>query len=166
MSGSALLKNVMIGAISGYVGVEAMTPVTTKLQAMQSRKDAEQEKNASPGVAYTIAAGDLAHRTGWNLNDEQATQLGSAFHLGLGLAAGEMYMLVRRGFGWGPVLSGVVVASLLWGGIDEGLTPAMGWSAPYSAYPTSTHVRGAAGHLTLGAAVALSAELLGWMQES
>lgn len=166
MSGSTWLKGAVIGAISGYAGLEAMTPVTTKLQAMQSPQDAEQEKRVSPGVSYTVAAKSLASRAGRQLNDQQATQLGSVFHVGLGLAAGEMYMVLRRGFGWGPALSGLVVASLLWGGVDEGLTPAMGWSAPNSAYPMSTHVRGAVGHLTLGAVVALAAELLSWLQGS
>jgi hypothetical protein len=166
MSGHTVLKDVVIGAMSGYAGVQAMTRVTTRLQSMESPQDAEQEKRVSPGVAYTIAAKQLASRVGWELDDGQATQLGSVFHLGLGLAAGEIYLLLRRGFGWGPVLSGLVVASLLWGGVDEGLTPAVGWSAPNSAYPKSTHVRGAVGHLTLGAAVALTAELLAWLRQS
>jgi hypothetical protein len=141
-----------------------MTPVTTKLQAMESPQDAEREKRVSPGVSYTVAAKDLAGRLGTQLNDEQATQVGSMFHLGLGLAAGEVYVLLRRGFGWGPALSALVTASLLWGGVDEGITPAMGWSAPNSDYPTSTHTRGAIGHLTLGAAVALTAEFLTWLE--
>lgn len=165
MSGHALVKDAVIGAMSGYVGLQAMTPVTTKLQAMESHEDAEREKSVSPGVAYTIAAKDLAGRAGRKLDEKQATQVGSAFHLGLGLAAGEMYMLLRRGLHWGPALSGLVVASVLWAGVDEGLTPAMGWSAPDSAYPMSTHLRGAMGHLALGAAVALTAELLAWLQE-
>jgi hypothetical protein len=165
MSVKTILKDAAIGAISGYVGVQAMSPVTTKLQAMESPQDAEREKRASLGVAYTIAAKDLAGRLGRQLNDEQATQVGSVFHIGLGLAAGETYVLLRRAFGWGPVLSALVTASLLWGGVDEGITPAMGWSAPNSDYPTATHIRGAIGHLTLGAAVALTAEFLTWLEE-
>jgi hypothetical protein len=53
----------------------------------------------------------------------------------------------------------------LWGGIDELLTPAMGWNAPSSAYPLSTHIRGLVGHLALGAATAVTAETLGVLEE-
>jgi hypothetical protein len=44
--------------------------------------------------------------------------------------------------------------------VDEGLTPALGLSAPDRAYPLSTHLRGFLGHLAYGAAVAATAEVL------
>jgi hypothetical protein len=44
--------------------------------------------------------------------------------------------------------------------VDEGLTPALGLSAPNLDYPLSTHLRGFLGHLAYGAAVAATAELL------
>ncbi len=44
--------------------------------------------------------------------------------------------------------------------VDEGLTPALGLSAPDSAYPVSTHLRGFLGHLAYGAAAAATAEIL------
>ncbi len=165
MSIITVLKGAVIGALSGYAGVEAMSHVTTQVLKLTPQDDREQEQRVSPGIAYTIAAKDLAGRFGTQFSDDQATQVGSIFHAGLGLAAGEMYVLLRRGFGWGPVLSALVTASVLWGGLDEGITPAMGWTAPYSAYPIATHIRGAIGHLTLGAAVALTAEILTWLEE-
>jgi hypothetical protein len=48
MRAKAILKDGVIGAISGYAGVQAMSPVTTKLQAMESPQDAEREKRVSP----------------------------------------------------------------------------------------------------------------------
>jgi hypothetical protein len=44
--------------------------------------------------------------------------------------------------------------------IDEGLTPALGYSAPNRDYPVLTHVRGFAGHLGFGAVNAAVAEAL------
>lgn len=165
MSVNTILKGAVVGALSGYAGVEAMSPVTTQILNQTSPADRAQEERVSPGVAYTIAAKDLASRVGSHLSDEQATQVGNVFHIGLGIAAGEMYVLLRRGFGWNPMLCGLVTAAVLWGGLDEGITPAMGWSAPNSDYPLATHIRGAIGHLTLGAATALMAEFLTWLQE-
>ena len=44
--------------------------------------------------------------------------------------------------------------------INEGLTPALGYSAPNRDYPVLTHVRGLAGHLVFGAVDAAAAEAL------
>jgi hypothetical protein len=51
-------------------------------------------------------------------------------------------------------------------GIDEGLTPLMGWSAPASASPPATHLRGLIGHLSLGATITVAAELLRWPMDA
>ena len=42
----------------------------------------------------------------------------------------------------------------------EGLTPALGLSAPNRAYPIATHLRGFLAHLVWGAAAALAAEAI------
>ncbi len=164
MSTDSFVRSAVIGALSGYVGVRAMSPVTTKVQELQSPSDAEREKSVSPGIAYTIAAKDLAVKAGMPLDEGQSRELGNMFHIGLGLVAGEIYMLLREGLEWSPPLAALIMGVLLWAGIDEGLTPAMGWSAQNSAYPLSTHVRGGIGHLTLAAATASVAELLRWLE--
>ena len=46
------------------------------------------------------------------------------------------------------------------GGALEGLAPALGFSAPNTAYPALTHFRGFLNHLAYGAAVAMTAEVL------
>lgn len=45
--------------------------------------------------------------------------------------------------------------------VDEGLSPALGYSAPNRAYPLVTHLRGLLAHLAFGAAVAAVTET-GW----
>ena len=61
----------------------------------------------------------------------------------------------RRPLGAGLV-SGVALSLV----VDEGLTPALGLSAPNRAYPAATHVRGFLAHLVWGAAAALAAEAI------
>jgi hypothetical protein len=42
--------------------------------------------------------------------------------------------------------------------VDEGLTPALGFSAPNRAYPLAAHARGVASHLAFGLALAAVTE--------
>ncbi len=42
--------------------------------------------------------------------------------------------------------------------VDEGLTPALGFSAPNLGYPLATHLRGVIAHLVFGLAVAAATE--------
>ena len=46
----------------------------------------------------------------------------------------------------------------MWLLADEGMTPALGFSAPNRAYPLSTHVRALLAHLAFGAVVAAVTE--------
>ena len=46
----------------------------------------------------------------------------------------------------------------MWLLADEGMTPALGFSAPNRAYPVSTHVRALLAHLVFGAVVAAVTE--------
>lgn len=155
-----LARDSVIGLMSGYVGVKVMDLATARLYEMTPEEVKEQERKVSRGVAYEVAARDLARRAGVQLSSQQEQWVGTTFHYGLALAAGEMYVLLRRKTSLGPVTSSAATAMLLFLGIDEGLTAFMGWSAPPSAYPVATHVRGLVGHLVLGAAVAATAEIL------
>jgi hypothetical protein len=157
------IKDLAIGLVSGYVGDLAMTAVTTKLYELESPEDRRKETEVSPGVSYDIAARQLASRVGVRLSGQQEKSIGSLFHHGLGLNGGVMYMFLRRRLGLGPATSALAVSMALFLGLDEGLTPALGWSAPNSAYPLTTHIRGLLGHLTLGAAIAPIAEVLSRM---
>ncbi|MGI8825451.1 MAG: DUF1440 domain-containing protein [Chloroflexota bacterium] len=157
------IQDTVIGLASGYAGDKVMGRATTALSGMESQDAKEQEKKVSPGISYNIAAGDLAKRAGMQLTEEQASRVGSLFHLGLGLGGGEAYVAMRRRFGLSPVVSSLIVSLGLWLSVDEGLTPAMGWSAPDADYPLETHVRALAGHLALGTTIAAVAEVLAWL---
>jgi hypothetical protein len=155
-----LFREVVIGGISGHVGGKAMDAVTTKLYEMTPEAVKDQESKVSPGVAFEIAARDLAARLGIELSDEEGKDVGSVFHYGLGLTAGEMYVLLRRHSSLGPFGAALATSMTLFLGIDEFLNAAMGWSARPTEYPAATHIRGFLGHLALGAVVAFVAEVL------
>ena len=59
-----------------------------------------------------------------------------------------------------PLAAGLAAGAALSVVVDEGLTPALGLSAPNRAYPAATHVRGFLAHLVWGAAAALAAEAI------
>ena len=78
----------------------------------------------------------------------------------VGVAGGLLYVGLRRLLHLNPLVAGLISAMALFLVVDEGLTPALGLSAPDSAYPVSTHLRGFLGHLAYGAAAAATAEIL------
>lgn len=154
------IKHTLIGLAGGYAGLLAMDRVTTVLEGRESEADKRQEKRVSMGVAFDIAAEDLARRAGMPLEKEEAKTVGSLFHTGLGLGAGVLYVMLRRLLGMNPPISAVAVGGILFLGVDEGLNTVMGWSAPPSSYPAATHLRAATGHLTLGVVAAIGIEVL------
>lgn len=160
MDTRAVVQDMVIGLASGYAGSKVMSAVTTKLMGLESSEDREREKRVSPGVSYNIAAQQIAGQAGIHLDEKQAEKVGSVFHLGLALTVGELYVLLRRAAGIGSIPAALVVSVTLFAGVDEILTPAMDWSAPDTAYPLATHLRGLAGHLALGAGVMVAGELL------
>jgi uncharacterized membrane protein YagU involved in acid resistance len=67
---------------------------------------------------------------------------------------------MRRHGGMQPVAAGILTGAALSLIVDEGLAPALGFSAPNRDYPAFTHVRGLLNHLVYGIAVAATAEAL------
>src|SRR4051812_13485642 len=69
-----------------------------------------------------------------------------------------MYGFLRRHGRMQPLTAGALTGASLSLIVDEGLAPALGFSAPNRDYPALTHVRGVLNHLAYGAAVAVTAE--------
>jgi uncharacterized membrane protein YagU involved in acid resistance len=76
----------------------------------------------------------------------------------LGLSWAPVYVVLRRLIGVGPLAAGLATGLALWAGFDEGLVPALGFSASNRAYPLSTHLRGLVGHLVYGLTIMASVE--------
>ena len=117
------------------------------------------EKRVSPGPSSShVAARRIAEELGRPLDDRRVGAAAKAVHYGLGMAWGPIYGLLRRHGGMRPLGAGLAAGASLALIVDEGLTPALGFSAPNRDYPAVTHIRGFLAHLVWGAAAALAAE--------
>jgi uncharacterized membrane protein YagU involved in acid resistance len=82
-----------------------------------------------------------------------------AMHYGLALSWSPLYVVLRRQARMRPVVAGLAAGAAMSLVADEAMTPLAGFSAPNSAYPLVTHLRGFAAHLVFGLAVAATCEL-------
>lgn len=155
---STILADLGIGAVAGYVGTKAMEPVSMWLYERESEADRAREDAARPGPPYRLAAQNTTRLIGLNLSEAALDKAGLVFHYGLGASWAPTYALLRRTTGLGPVAAGLASGAAMSAIVDEGLTPAIGASAPNSAYPLATHVRGVVAHLAFGLAVAAVTE--------
>ena len=118
------------------------------------------EEQVRPDPSSQVAASQMAEGLGYPLDEHKRELAGSAVHYGLGIAWGPVYGLLRRHGGMKPLAAGALTGASLSLILDEVLVPALNFSAPNSAYPALTHVRGLLNHLAYGAVVAVTAESL------
>jgi uncharacterized membrane protein YagU involved in acid resistance len=163
MQTKAVIADLGIGAISGYVGTKVMEPISMKLYEWESEEARKQEDAVRPGPPYQIAAQKTAKLVGIDLNEQQVSKAGMLFHYGLGMSWGPTYTLLRRQTDLNPAVAGLLSGAAMSLIVDEGMTPALGFSAPNRAYPLVTHVRGFVAHLAFGLGVAVAAEVLYWL---
>lgn len=149
------------GLIGGYIGTKVMEPASAKLYELEPAADRKREDEVRPGSPSTIAACKTAARFGISLSDERAERLGTLLHYGLGAGGGALYAVLRRTTGMHPLLAGLATGTVISLVFDEGLTPALGFSAPNDQYPAVTHARGFVAHLVYGLSLAVAAETLG-----
>ncbi len=60
----ALLTDLALAPIAGYVGTKVMEPVSSKLYELESAQDRKREDEARPGAPYAIAARKTADLVG------------------------------------------------------------------------------------------------------
>jgi uncharacterized membrane protein YagU involved in acid resistance len=155
-----LLADLAIGSVAGLVATKVYGLVQEALYRPMPEGVKRQEERVRPGPSSQVAASSIAESVGYPLEEEQQKLAGSAIHYGLGTAWGPVYGLLRRHAGLQPLSAGFLTGTALSLIVDEGLAPALGYSAPNSDYPVLTHVRGFLNHLAYGAAVGLTAEVL------
>ena len=122
-------------------------------QAARDREDA-----VRPGPPYRIAAQKTTALLGLELSESALDKAALVFHYGLAVSWAPTYALLRRRTRLGPVAAALASGAAMSAIVDEGLTPALGFSAPNRAYPAIAHVRGVVAHLTFGLAVAAVTE--------
>ncbi len=140
-----------------------MEPVSSKLYERESEEDRPREDAVRPGPPYQLAAQNTAQLLGVQRSEPQLQTAGVAFHYGLGMSWGPVYLLVRRAMNLHPLWAGLLTGGAMSLLVDEGLTPALGLSAPNRAYPLVTHLRGFVAQLAFGLGVAATAELIIWL---
>lgn len=160
MKDDSVILDVGVGLLAGLVatkvtefGQQAMWKVTP--EAVR-----QQEERVRPGPPYRVAAQKTARAAGIELDSDQLDRAGMVFHYASGIAWGPVYCLMRRAAGMDSLGAGIATGTSMSIILDELITPAFGFSAPNSDYPTVTHLRGFLGHLLFGVAVAASAEAL------
>lgn len=154
-----LVKDIPVAAAAGYVGTKLMEPISQKLYEWESKDDRDQEDAVRPGSPPQIAAEKTLKLLGIELNEKQTERVGMAFHYGLAVGWAPVYSVLRRQTSLPPVAAGLAFGAAMSLVADEGMTPALGFSAPNRAYPLSTHLRGFAAHLVFGLGVAAVTEV-------
>jgi hypothetical protein len=164
METEQVIADIGVGMIGGFVGTKVMEPVSMKLYEWESEEARRQEDAVRPGPPYKIAAEKTTKLLGIQLTEQQLNKLSMwGFHYGLGMSWGPVYTLLRRRTGLNPIAAGLLSGAAMSLIVDEGLTPALGFSAPNQAYPLVTHLRGFVAHLAFGLGVAATAEALYWL---
>lgn len=136
------LRERPLGLVAGYVATKISDRAGDAMEdAMPARQHAE-EQRASPGPSAQIAASKMAGLAGKHLDQHERSMGGKIVHYRLGAIWGLNLGVLRRytrlhsataALGTGLSLSVVV---------DEGFSPALGFSAPCKRYPS--YVRGLA----------------------
>lgn len=145
---------------AGYVATKVMGKASMKMYKMEPNEVRQREDEVRPGPPYRIAAKKTAALFGEDLKDKQLKKAGLAFHYGLGLGWAQLYPVLKHNTGLSPLVNGLITGAALSFIVDEGLTPALGFSAPNKKYPWQTHVRGFAAHLIYGLVIAGVYELV------
>ncbi len=161
METKELITDAALVGVAGFGAAKVMGKATTLMYEQTTDEAKEQEKEASYGVAYNVAAKKTAALAGQELSQEQASKAGNVLHYALALGWVPVYMVARRRFGMTPfgagAASGLSMALL----VDEIANPLLGFTPPPQKYPLVSHLRGLAGHLVYGLAVAGLVEV-GW----
>ncbi len=140
------------GLAAGYVGSRAMDRATAWYWGRMSQQARTREGEANPEGTLLTVGRAVAVRLGRSDDAAAAQATAAQLHRGLGLAYGVVAArLVRSGIP--PLAAGVVTGAAAFALVDEAVMSTL--LPPPWAYPVESHVRGAVGHLTLGAVVGI-----------
>lgn len=158
MTLTQLTRDALVMVAGGYLGTLAMEQFSMKTYQLESEKARKQEEKVRPGPPYHIAAAKMSQAVGLQLDDEQVEKAGMAMHYLLGPSWIPVYIALRRRTPLHPLAAALATGASMSLVVDEGLTPALGFSAPNRAYPLVTHVRAFIAHLVFGIAAAAVVE--------
>lgn len=131
-----------------------------KLYELESRQARAREDAARPGLPDEIAARTIVVAAGIRLTGKASERASLGIHDGLALTWSPLYVLLRRKTGMSSIRAGLLTGTTMSLIADEIMTPIFEFSAPNSAYPLVTHLRGFVAHQIFGLAVAVTGEAL------
>ena len=148
-----VLREVIKGAIAGAASVWMMDRVTWYMYNHEDREAYRKEKKAQVNGKYVafVAANKIANTIGANMSDKQEFVAAKTIHYLLGMMPGALYGLLRHRVDGLDKGRGLLYGLGLFLVMDELIAPMAGLSSGPMAYPWQAHVRGLAGHLTVGA---------------
>lgn len=152
--------DIAIGLTAGLVTTAMTGPVQNLLDRFTPEDARKREEKVRPGPPTQLAAERLDRTMGAGLDAQETERASTAIHYAAGIPWGAAYTTLRRQSGMSPVGAALVTGGSMSFILDEGLTPAFGFSAPDRNYPIATHLRGFVAHLLFGAVVAATAEVL------
>jgi len=153
----------LLGGLSGLFA----SWVTEQLQRPIMRAGGptvkERERAARGGYEPSTirAARSVAALAGTSVPQERTRAAGEAVHYVTGASAAAVFGVLAPRIGLSALAAGALFGIAVWLVVDEGLTPALGFSRAPWRYPASTHVKALANHLVYGAAAGASYHLLG-----
>lgn len=150
---ASALKEIVKGAIAGAASVWMMDRVVWYMYNHEDREAYKQEKKAQVDGKYVafVAANKMANAIGTRMTDQQEFIAGKTVHYLLGMMPGALYGLLRHKYKGLDKGRGLLYGLGLFIVMDELIAPVAGLSSGPFAYPWQAHVRGLAGHLTVGA---------------
>ena len=139
--------SIWTGALAGYAASHAMDAVTGWVHARQSEASRRREEEIAPGGMLVQLGRQLGRISGREVDEATADRIGVAVHRTFGVTYGVLAAaLVRRGVH--PLTAGPLVGAGAFLVVDEGTAlPTM------TAYPLVSHLRGVAGHATVGVVI-------------
>ncbi len=145
------IRVLLVGAVAGNLAGRVMDQATTWFYARQSDASKRREGELLPEGAPMASARKLAGLIGAEPTDDQLGTIAATQHQALGQLYGvAAATLTRRGVS--PLSAGLAAGMGGWLLVDE-LANSLFFTPPPQAYPVESHLRGAVGHLTFGAAL-------------
>jgi hypothetical protein len=145
------IRVLVVGAAAGYLAGQVMDKATTWFYERQSDASKRRESELLPEGAPMASARKLAGLVGAEPTDDQAGTIASTLHHSLGQLYGVVAAALTRN-GVPPVTAGLASGTAGFLLVDE-LANSLFFTPPPQAYPVESHLRGAVGHLTFGAAI-------------
>lgn len=158
-----VIADALVGVLSGLGASWVMERAQRPIMKAGGPAVKERERAARAGFEPSTirAARRVAGIAGRSIPKERTRLAGQAVHYATGAAVGAVFGVLAPRLGARVLAAGTLFGIAVWLVVDEGLTPALGFSREPWRYPATTHAKAFVNHLVFGAATEASYRLLG-----